>query len=227
MHTFEPDQVAHAVIPYFLRNVMKIERERKGIARHAASSSAGWSSSVWGHFERGTRSLQPHHFMSAARVLEMSDEDLVRRLNAFVGKHPAMWIERLADGGIEVCERALTSPRPLRSGNVVNVDLGPMRPDLYYELSAFSDAPDLVIEHATRLGFMTARESVELEIAPSPPGERKDLAEVRREQLCRAIMALPEEKLGLLERVVDKFQRFSSNDLAHAYKHFSLSVSKL
>jgi hypothetical protein len=227
MHPFAPDQIARAIIPYFLRNLMKIERERKGIARHAASSSAGWSSSVWGHIERGTRNLQAHHFMAAARVLEMSEDDLVRRLNAFIGKHPVMWIERVASGELQVCERTITSPRPMRSGNVLNVELDPVRPDLYYELCAFSDAPDRVIEAATKLGFMGARESVEIEVAPAPAGDRQDREKLRREQLCRAIMALPDEKLGLLERVVDKFQRFSSNDLAHAYKHFSLSVSKL
>ncbi|MDD5309248.1 MAG: hypothetical protein PHU25_18190 [Deltaproteobacteria bacterium] len=227
MHAFEPEQVAHAVIPYFLRNLMKIERELKGLARHAASSSAGWSSSVWGHLERGTRALQPHHFMAAERVLEMGEEDLVRRLNAFIGKHPSIWIERLPSGEIEVCERTFTSPRPLRSGNIVNVDLNPVRPELYDALSAFSDAPDMVIEIATKLGFMTAIEIAELPPPAHPAGAPQDRDRLRREKLCRAIMALPAEKLGLLERVVDKFQRFSSSDLAYAYKHFSLSVSKL
>ena len=32
--------------------------------------------------------------------------------------------------------------------------------------------------------------------------------------------------LRLMERVVDKFNRFSSSDLARAYEHFSLAIRK-
>lgn len=220
-----PDLAAHVVIPYFLRTLMKIERERLGHSRQAASRMSRWSSSAWGHFERGTRNLQPHHWINIAAVLDLSAEDEVRRLNAFIGKHPGIWLERVASGELRVCERALTSPRPLRSGNVFSYDLNPIRPQMYYELSTYTQDPERLVEVARELGLFQAREA--RASAPPPPVKPEDRSKSRRERLCQIVMSrLEGEKLGLLERVMEKFLSCDSDELAHAYKHFSLSISK-
>ncbi|MBW2278010.1 MAG: helix-turn-helix domain-containing protein [Deltaproteobacteria bacterium] len=221
-----PDLAAHVVIPYFLRTLMKIERQRLGHSRQAASRMARWSSSAWGHFERGTRNLQPHHWINISAALDITAEDEVRRLNAFIGKHASIWLEKVASGEIRVCERALTSPRPLRTGNVFGYELNPIRPQLYYELSSYAQDPERVIEVARALGMLEPREA--RRSAPPPavisPEER---SAKNRERLCEVLMKQIEtEKLGLLERVLEKFRRCPADELAHAYKHFSLSISK-
>ena len=86
--TIGPDLAAHVVIPYFLRTLMKIERQRLGHSRQAASRMARWSSSAWGHFERGTRNLQPHHWINISAAMGIGAEDEVRRLDAFIGTIP-------------------------------------------------------------------------------------------------------------------------------------------
>lgn len=221
-----PELAAHVVIPFFLRTLMKIERERLGHSRQAASRMSRWSSSAWGHFERGTRNLQPHHWINIAAVLGLSAEDEVRRLNAFIGKHPGIWLERVASGELRVCERALTSPRPLRLGNVFSYDLNPIRPQLYYELSTYSQDPERLVEVARDLGLFQARSAL-ASTPPPPPVSSEDRSKNRRERLCQIVRSqLEDEKLGLLERLVDKFLHCPADELAHAYKHFSLSISK-
>jgi hypothetical protein len=220
------DLAAQVVIPYFLRTLMKIERERLGLSRQAASRKARWSMSAWGHFERGTRNIQPHHWINISSVLGLSDEDEVRRMNAFVGKHPGIWLERLKTGEIRVCERALTSPRPMRSGNVFSYDLNPIRPNLYYELSTYSQDPESVVALATELGMFKSRE-IRTSDLPPPAISPAERTQARREKICQIVTtAIADEKLGLLERMLDKFQRYKPDELAHAYKHFSLAVSR-
>jgi hypothetical protein len=220
------DLASHVVVPYFLRTLMKIERERLGLSRQAASRRAKWSSSAWGHFERGTRNIQPHHWINISSVLGLSFEDEVRRLNAFIGKHPGIWLERLKSGEIRVCERALTSPRPMRSGNVFSFDLNPIRPDLYYELSTYSQEPEGLVATAKELGMFKPRE-VRTSDLPPPTVSSAERSRARREKLCEIVMSgSADEKLGLCDRLVDKFRRFPAEELAQAYKHFSLSVTK-
>ncbi|MDJ0765324.1 MAG: helix-turn-helix transcriptional regulator [Myxococcota bacterium] len=219
------DAVAHVIITYFLSALMKIERERSGLTRKTASLNAGWSAGAWAELERGARALQPHHFIDAAEVLVLTEEEIVRRLNAFIGKHPNLWLERTSDDQLSLCERKVTSPRALRQGNIVNVDLNQIRPSLYYELSSFTPEPEKIIECATELGFFEERETIhppsqDLPLSPDAPFE------ARQDRLVSIILDLPEEKFGLLERVVDKFQRFSAKDLAFAYQLFSLSISR-
>jgi len=219
-----PDLAAHVVVPYFLRMLMKIERERLGHSRQGASRMAAWSSSAWGHFERGTRNLQPHHWINISASLGLTREDEVRRLDAFIGKHPDIWLERVASGEIRVCERALTSPRPLRTGDVFGYALNPIRPHLYYELSSYSDDPERTIAIARALAVFEPQEARDSSPPPPTPEER---SQKHRERLCEVLMTQIEaDKLGLLERILDKFKRFPADELAHAYKHFSLSISK-
>jgi hypothetical protein len=45
-------------------------------------------------------------------------------------------------------------------------------------------------------------------------------------EIHEIILSLSPEKLALLDRVIDKFRRFSAHELAMAYQHFSLSLKK-
>ena len=119
----DADQVARVVIPYFLRSLMRIERERVGLAQREASTNAGWSASLWGSLERGDRHVDRDQWITAAGVLSLSSADIVRRLNAFIHKYPSLWLERVSTTTVVICERPVTSPRIIRSGKVVNVDL--------------------------------------------------------------------------------------------------------
>ncbi len=226
MQGINPDLAANIVVTHFLASLMKIERERLGITRKTASREADWSTSTWGELERKARNMQPPHWIKAAEVLELGAAEVVRRLNAFVGKYPSVWFERLASNQYRYCERPITSPRAMRSGKVVNIELNQLRPNLYYELSTFSANPGEIIEQASALGFFVVRATEQPPRKSSRLPEGMDSVEAQRERLYGIIADLPDEKLGLLERVVDKFQRFSAKDLAHAYQHFSLSVSK-
>jgi hypothetical protein len=225
MNDINPDMVTRVIIPRFLRSLMKIERERLGLTRKSASKEAKWSSSMWSELEREARNIEPQHWIEAVEVLGLNAEEVVRRLNAFLGKHPSVWLELISPKEYKYCEREITSPRALRSGKVVNVNLNPLRPNLFFELSTFSPEPEKIIEKANALGFFAPRDSISDE-RPSSALWTVDSPEIRRERLAKIINDLSVEKLGLLERVVDKFQKYSSKDLAHAYQHFSLSVTK-
>ncbi len=227
MEEINPDLAAKLVVTHFLSSLMKIERERRGITRKTASRQAEWSASTWGDIEREARTVQPPHWIKVTEVLGLIPLEVVRRLNAFIGKFPNVWLERQASGQHRYCERPITSPRALRSGKIININLNNLRPNLYYELSAFSRSPGEIIEQASNLGFFQSRDE------PRPPHSESrfpasDEASIdtRRERISVAIKDLPEEKFALLERIVDKFQRYTTKDLGYAYKHFSLSVSK-
>ncbi|MCP4677828.1 MAG: helix-turn-helix domain-containing protein [Deltaproteobacteria bacterium] len=227
MEGINPDVAAKLVVTHFLSSLMRIERERHGITRKTASRQAEWTASTWGDIEREARVLQPPHWIKATQVLGLVAIEVVRRLNAFIGKFPNVWLERQPSGQHKYCERPITSPRALRSGKVINVNLNHIRPNLYYELSAFSPNPGEVIEQASNLGFFQTREDPRLQINESRiPADDGASIDTRLERLNIAIQSLPEEKFALLERIVDKFQRYSAKDLGYAYKHFSLSVSK-
>lgn len=227
MHTLDEDSIARIVIPQFLRGLMRTGREQTGDAQTEASFKAGWSMSAWGVIERGGRPLDRKQWRDAFPVLGLTIDDIVQRLDAYIQGNPSIWVEKRPDNAVTICKRPVTSPRGLRSGNILSVDLDPLRPYLYHELSSYFDEDSEVIGAAVSYGYYKAQEarrpSREL---PSGITESDEIDRARREALSRAIMGLPREKLGLMERVVDKFTRFSSGDLARAYEHFSLSIRK-
>jgi hypothetical protein len=220
----DADQVARVVIPYFLRSLMRIERERVGLAQREASTNAGWSASLWGSLERGDRPIDREQWIAAAGVLSVGSADIVRRLNAFIHKYPSIWMERISATAIEICERPVTSPRIIRSGKVVNVDLNPLRPNLYHELSSYSADSMEIVAFAVDFDFYSSRQAI---LPSTTPRDRvSSFSDDRLEQIIQIIRELPQEKLGLMERIVDKFQKYSARDLAQAYQHFSLSIKK-
>ena len=223
----EPELIARAVIPHFLRTLMKIERERRGISRQAASKAAMWSSSTWGNMERNARNLQAYHWINIAAVLELTPEYEARRLNAFIGKYPNIWLERDTENEFVVCERALTSARRIKSSKVLNVALDPVRPALYYHLSSFNADPEALLDEAAAHGFIRAVSAPQRSHSPTADAiALRDMGPARRAKLCKQVAdELSDEKLGLLERVMDKFSRFPADELARAYKHFSLSLT--
>jgi hypothetical protein len=216
--------VARVLIPHFLRTLMKTERERIGMVQKDASDEAGWSSAMWGILERGARPLDKDQWISASGVLGLTPAETAGHLNGFIVESPSVWIEILGDGTLSVCERPVTSPRAIRSGRVANVDLNPIRPILYHELSGYVESASEVISAAVSRNFYTARENT---LVPSSMPSHPAMEEDRRMRLVRIITEMSPEKFGLLERVVDKFIRYSAKDLAVAYQHFSLSVKKL
>ena len=221
-----PSRAAGALIQHFLATLMRIERERVDLSRKKASTMAGWSPRRWGELERGVGKIDPPSWLEATEVLELAIEDVVRRLNAYIGKHPNAWIERTKRGGLLVSERAITSPRALRSGNMYNVDLNQLRPVLYYELSLFAPEPGELIELASALGFFASRQLGVQRREGDTAADDLDRPDQLRMRIMRVVNELPTEKLALLERVVDKFKRYRPKELALAYKHFSLSISK-
>lgn len=220
----DPDRIVKVVIPYFLQSLMRIERERVGLSQREASTEAGWNASAWGALERGAKPIEGDQWRAAATVLTLGSSDIVKRLNGFLTKYPSIWLEKSVLGELAICERPVTSPRLLRSGNVVNIDLNPIRPNLYHELSTYCSDPTEIIAFAVDMAFYAGRE-VSLP-ASSASERRSSLPDDRREKIIRAIQAMPLEKFGLLERVVDKFEKYSAHELAQAYQHFSLSVKK-
>lgn len=225
MESINPDLASHAIVIDFLTILMKTERERLNLTRKQASQQSKWPDATWGELESKSRTMQAQHWMAAVRVISLSPVDIVKALDRYIENHPSVWMEK-NDDEYRFCERQVTSPRALRSGNTVNVDLNRLRPALFYELSTYSPNPGEIIEQATLLGLFAARE---LTLPPQTlaPGSGGGLTEMeRRARVARIIHELSEEKFGLLERVVDKFERFSAKELAYAYQHFSLSVSK-
>lgn len=225
-YTVTANEAATAIIPYFLRSLMKLERERQGLSRQSASADARWSTSTWGHLERNTRPIQPHHWMNIAAVLSVSSAREIRRLNAFIGKHPNFWLEVDANHELSICEKALTSPKAIRARNVVSVDLNVIRPALYYELSRYTVEPEEIIADAKEAGFFA---SVDREIAAPAKSSRTSSpppkSSAYREVIVRKVNdVIAEEKMQLLERVIDKFEKYSPSELAQAYRHFSLSL---
>jgi hypothetical protein len=220
----DPDHVARVVIPYFLRSLMRIERERLGLSQRDASTQSGWSASVWGALERGSRSLDREQWIAASEALTISNADIAKRLNAFVNKYPSIWLERISATHINICDRPVTSPRIIRSGKVVNVNLNPLRPNLYHELSTYCEDSTEIVAFAVDLDFYSPREAV---LPSTSPKDRiSSFSEDRLEHMIRFIREMPQDKFGLLERIIDKFEKYPARDLAQAYQHFSLSIKK-
>ncbi len=219
----DSDHVARVVIPYFLRSLMRIERERVGLSQREASLEAGWASGVWGALERAARPVDRDQWIQAVGVLSLGTADIVKRLNGFIGKYPSIWLERISAMELEICERPVTAPHIIRSGKVVNVDLNPIRPNLYHELSNYCKDATELIAFAVDLDCYAARE---VTLPPSTRDRASSMPEDRREQVILLIREMSPEKFGLLERIMDKFIRYSARELAQAYQHFSLSVKK-
>ncbi len=227
MSKFDEDSISRLVIPQFMRGLMRTGREQTGDAQTEASFKAGWSMSAWGVIERGARPLDRRQWKEAFPVLGLSVDDIVQRFDAYIRSNPSIWIEKRTDNAITICKRPVTSPRGLRSGNILSVDLEPLRPYLYHELASYFDEDSEVIAAAVSYGFYKAQEAKRpSREMPSGVLESEEIDRSRREALSRSIFGLPPEKLGLMERVVDKFSRFSSSDLARAYEHFSLAIRK-
>lgn len=221
-------QVTRLVILYFLRLLMKIERERLGLSRRKLSAQAGWPPTTWADIERGALPMTPDYWSTAAGLLGITTSDMVRRLNAFINKHPMLWFERAKDEDIFVCERPVTSPRAIRSGRIFNADLNLARPSLYYELASYASIPAELIGLADELGFFESAEPIRSS-SPGPTRRALEPAEKKRtleRRISGALESLSVEKLALLERVIDKFERYDERTLATAYRHFSLSVSE-
>lgn len=200
MDTLAAEIAAQTTVQHFLGTLVKIERGAKVPGR------AQWIEVIKG--------------------LDSSVADILHQLNAFIAEHPSLWLEKQQDGSATVCQKQITSPRVLLSGRVVNCDLNRIRPYLYYEIASYFDRPEDAIEQAVSLGFFSSREAPQPAPEPTRPPIRPVGLEARREALIAAVRELPEDKLALLERVVDKFQRYSAKELAVAYQHFSLSVGK-
>jgi transcriptional regulator with XRE-family HTH domain len=225
MQTLTPDLVAEVVIPYFLRSLMRVERERLNLSQKDVAFRAGWSSSTWGAYERGERDIDKDTWAEAKDALMLKSANLVRRLNAFINRYPSLWFERKPDG-IHICERPVTSPRGLRSGKVVNFDLNPIRPVLYQTLASYAAEASEVIAEAVIQNFYKAQKNPELSSQIRSSRSESATEEEKIEIINETILNLTPEKLALMERVIDKFQRFSAKELALAYQHFSLSLKK-
>jgi hypothetical protein len=221
MQRFNPDEIACVLIPHFLRALMKTEREQQGIAQKDASLEAGWSAAAWGAIERGARPLDKDQWIQASRALGITTQDLARHLNSFIVNYPSVWVEILEDGDLVVCERPVTSPRALRSGRVAGVDLNPIRPILYHELSNYVQVASELISAAVGADYYTSRENT---IVPTHTPSHPIMEVDRRMHIIQIINEMSPEKFGLLERVIDKFSRYPAKQLAVAYQHFSLSV---
>ena len=223
MKPLNPDLVAEVVIPFFLRSLMRVERERVNMSQKDAGLRAGWSPTVWSAFERGEHYLDKTSWAVIKDALSLDTATVVRRLNGFINRYPSIWLE-LQEDGLTICERPVTSPRGLRSGKVVNFDLNPIRPVLYQELSGYAEIPAEVIAAAVSLDVYKARKTPVVSSSSrvsAPSAEVDQLAEIHE-----IILSLSPEKLALLDRVIDKFRRFSAKELAMAYQHFSLSLKK-
>jgi hypothetical protein len=217
-----PDKIAQVVISYFLRSLMRVERERNNLSQKAAALMAGWSGPSWGAFERGERAIDKETWGIVIEALDLDPTALVRRLNGFINRYPSIWLERRGEE-LHICERPVTSPRGIRSGKVVNIELNPIRPALYQELSDYTPTPGEIIAAAVSLDYYDARTPPAL---PSGRVSRSDTEPGQPIDIQDVILTFSPEKLALLERVIDKFQRFSAKELAMAYQHFSLSLKK-
>jgi hypothetical protein len=229
MQNVTPDQAAEAIIQFFIKSLLRIERDRIDLDVGDASMDAGCSYSECKRLESGAQIIEPSHWKKATEVLELSSNDVVRRLNAFISKHMNIWMERDSTTKFRICEKAVTSPKALRSGNTIMMDLSKLRPNLFYVLSSFSPVPEEIMDAASNLGFLApskselpARDSVE-----EPGDSSSDKLEDQKQKILDAIEKMSPEKVGLIERFVDKFERFSPKDLALAYKHFKLSLSNV
>ena len=102
MQRLNSDDAASAIIPHFLRSVLKAERERIGLSPKDASSEAGWPAAQWGALENGARALDREQWTQAADVLGLTPSDLVRRFDAFIVKNLSIWIEISIHGDLSI-----------------------------------------------------------------------------------------------------------------------------
>lgn len=225
MQNINPELISRLVVSHFLSHLLKYQRESLGLSLKMAAKDAEWSTRIWQELEDEKIPLEPIHWRIAVGVLQLSPKDVVEALHVFIEQHPSVWFEKMANADYRVCERPVDGPVAMRSGNVMSVELNPLRPNLFYELCAFSPRPADIVDYANNLGYFSARET---NLPPSP--ETAPLAyssaETKRAILKSKLDELSEEKLGLLERVLDKFERFPPKTLAYAYQHFSLAVKR-
>lgn len=226
MQNVNSDIVSHLVVSHVLASLLKETRETMGLSIKQAANNAKWSTGTWEGLENEKIPIEPVHYKTGTSVLQVSEKEVVLYLDNFIAKHPNVWLEKMSNSEYKFCERPITSPKAMRSGNVVNVDLNQIRPSLFYELCAISPQPAEIMEHANAFDVFSAR-ATDLPPHPGTPSATRDGSiEARRERLKNIIGELSEDKLGLLERVIDKFQRFAPRTLAYAYQHFTLAVKQ-
>lgn len=211
-------------VQYFLRTLMRLERERYGWSMKEAASRAKWSTELWQSLEQHTVPLEPHHWINICAVFELSDERLARRVNAFVKKNPVMLVGMNDDASLDIYEKKLTSPRLIQSKRVFTLSLPPVREELFDILSVYMAEGESLIEMAVQKGYY--QNSPEPPLKPS--FKLKNTAEKQEDQRNRLARYVQEridgDKLGAVESALELIANNKKENVERAVQVIALML---
>ncbi|MBN2529707.1 MAG: helix-turn-helix domain-containing protein [Deltaproteobacteria bacterium] len=211
-------------VQYFLRTLMRLERERYGWSAKEAAQRAKWPPELWRSLEQHELPLEPHHWINICTVLELSDDRLARRLDAFVEKNPVLLVAEDADARLDVYEKKLTTPRLLRSKQVFTLNLSPVRVPLYDILSLYVLEGETLIQAAAKKGFYQNKEAPPLKPSFKLQNTHEKL-EIRRKRLARYVTEkIEDEKLDALEAALELIASHELDEVHRAVQVVSLAL---
>lgn len=199
----DQDKAVAVCVQYYLRTLMRLEREKYGWNAKDAAAKAKWPAETWQQLENHELPIEPHHWINICAVMDLNDDRLARRMDAFINKNPVLIVACNPKEQLEIFEKALTSPRLIRNQNIFTLNLAPVRSKLYDILSLYSPDGETLIEVAKQRNYYF--DSPETPLKPSfkrhNTGEKREL---RRTRLSRMVTdKIIDEKLEALEAALN------------------------
>ena len=211
-------------VQYFLRTLMRLERERYGWSMKESAARAKWSTELWQSLEQHDIPLEPHHWINICAVFELTDERLTRRVDAFVKKNPVILVGMNDDESLDVYEKKLTAPKLLQSKRVFTLSLSPVREELFDILSLYVAEGESLIGMAMQKGFY--QNSPEPPLKPS--FKLKNTAEKQedhRNRLARFVQEkIDGDKLGALENAMELIANNKKENVERAVQVIALML---
>ena len=209
-------------VQYFLRTLMRLERERYGWSMKEAAARARWTTELWQNLEQHAIPLEPHHWINICAVFELTDERLARRVNAFIRKNPVLLVGMSEDQTLDIFEKKLTSPKLLQSKRVFTLSLSPVTQELFDILSLYVADGESLIAMAQRKGYYENAPEPSLK----PSFKLKSTDEKRddhRRRLARYVTEkIDDEKLDALETALHLIDDHGKEEVERAVQVISL-----
>jgi hypothetical protein len=211
-------------VQYFLRTLMRLEREKYGWSIKEAAAKSKWPAEQWRELEQHESPIEPHHWINISAVMELSEERLARRMKAFVEKNPVLLVGVDPDEKLDIFDKKLTSPKLLRSKKVFTLSLSPVRQELCDILSLYVADSEAFIETVKGKGYY--RNKPEPALKPSFKLKSTDeKREARRIRLARYVTdRIDDSKLDALETALELIATHKESEIQRAIEVLSLML---
>lgn len=219
---FNQDKAVGTIIQYFLRTLMKLERKRYGWSTKEAASKAKWPLECWQSLETYQLGIEIHHWINVSAVLNLTDDRLARRLDAFVNKNPVIIVSVDDFDNVQVFEKTVTSPKLIQNQNIFTQNLPSLRIKLFNNLSQYTPDADTFIETVKARAFYKNMENMPLKPSFPRPNTAEKI-EQHRNRLNRLIVEkIADNKLDALEKTLELIAASQATELNRAVQIFEI-----